>query len=144
MTIVLECAALIREHSRPRDYTRRVTELSTGEYIARIGIAFVLGAAIGIERELHHRPAGLRTHTLVAVSAALITIVSVYGFSDVLNGGGHDPSRIAAQIVSGIGFLGAGTIIAHPDRVQGLTTAASMWTVAAIGLACGTGSTCRP
>ena len=118
-----------------------MADLSTGEYIARIGVAFILGAAVGVEREIHHRPAGLRTHTLVAVGAALLTIVSIYGFSDVAgsNGVTLDPSRIAAQVISGIGFIGAGTIIAHPDRVQGLTTAASMWTVAAIGLACGTG-----
>ena len=116
-------------------------ELSNTEYLARIGLAFLLGASIGIERELHHRPAGLRTHALVAVGAALITLVSIYGFSDVVGSAGVDldPSRIAAQVISGIGFIGAGTIIAHSDRVQGLTTAASMWTVAAIGLACGTG-----
>lgn len=118
-----------------------MTELSTGEYLARIGVAFILGAAVGLEREVHHRPAGLRTHALVAVGAALITLVSIYGFSDVVgaNGVDLDPSRIAAQVISGIGFIGAGTIIAHSDRVQGLTTAASMFTVAAIGLACGTG-----
>jgi len=116
-------------------------ELPTLEYLGRIGLAFVLGSVIGPERERQPRPAGLRTHTLVCVGSALIIIVSTYGFDGVIGTQGVvlDPSRIAAQVVSGIGFIGAGTIIAQTDRVRGLTTAASLWAVAAIGLACGGG-----
>jgi putative Mg2+ transporter-C (MgtC) family protein len=116
-------------------------DLPTYEYLGRIGLAFLLGSVIGLERERQPRPAGLRTHTLVCVGSALIIIVSTYGFNDVTGTQGVvlDPSRIAAQVVSGIGFIGAGTIIAQSDRVRGLTTAASLWAVAAIGLACGGG-----
>lgn len=116
-------------------------EITVWEYLARIGLAFVLGAAVGLERERQPRPAGLRTHALVSVGAALAILVSTYGFSDVVgtNGVVLDPSRVAAQVVSGIGFIGAGTIIAQSDRVRGLTTAASLWAVAAIGLAAGGG-----
>jgi putative Mg2+ transporter-C (MgtC) family protein len=95
----------------------------------------VLGAVIGFERELHRQPAGFRTHSLVAVGSALFTIVSAYGFA----GDTVDPTRIAAQIVSGIGFIGAGTILQHRGNVRGLTTAASLWSVAAIGMAAGAG-----
>jgi putative Mg2+ transporter-C (MgtC) family protein len=90
---------------------------------------------IGLERELHRQPAGFRTHSLVAVGSALFTIVSAYGFA----GASVDPTRIAAQIVSGIGFIGAGTILQHRGNVRGLTTAASLWSVAAIGVAAGAG-----
>jgi putative Mg2+ transporter-C (MgtC) family protein len=90
---------------------------------------------IGLERELHRQPAGFRTHSLVAVGSALFTIVSAYGFA----GASVDPTRIAAQIVSGIGFIGAGTILQHRGNVRGLTTAASLWSVAAIGMAAGAG-----
>jgi putative Mg2+ transporter-C (MgtC) family protein len=106
-----------------------------------LGLAFVLSALIGLERELKQKSAGLRTHTLVGVAAALIVLVSKYGFSDVLVPG-HivlDPSRVAAQIVSGIGFLGAGLIFVRRDAVRGLTTAAVVWVTAAIGMACGAG-----
>ena len=95
----------------------------------------VLGAVIGFERELHRQPAGFRTHSLVAVGAALFTIISAYGF----DGSAVDPTRIAAQIVSGIGFIGAGTILQHRGNIRGLTTAASLWSVAAIGMAAGAG-----
>jgi putative Mg2+ transporter-C (MgtC) family protein len=95
----------------------------------------VLGAIIGFERELHRQPAGFRTHSLVALGAALFTIVSAYGFTGPL----VDPTRIAAQIVSGIGFIGAGTILQHRGNIRGLTTAASLWSVAAIGTAAGAG-----
>jgi putative Mg2+ transporter-C (MgtC) family protein len=95
----------------------------------------VLGAVIGFERELHRQPAGFRTHSLVAVGAALFTIISAYGFA----GSAVDPTRIAAQIVTGIGFIGAGTILQHRGNVRGLTTAASLWSVAAIGMAAGAG-----
>jgi len=95
----------------------------------------VLGAVIGLERELHRQPAGFRTHALVAVGSALFTIISAYGFA----GTTVDPTRIAAQIVSGIGFIGAGTILQHRGNVRGLTTAASLWSVAAVGMAAGAG-----
>jgi putative Mg2+ transporter-C (MgtC) family protein len=106
-----------------------------------LGLAFVLSALIGLEREIRQKAAGLRTHTLVGVAAALITLVSKYGFSDVLVPG-HivlDPSRVAAQIVSGVGFIGAGLIFVRKDLVRGLTTAAVIWLVAGIGMACGGG-----
>lgn len=109
--------------------------------IGELGLAFGLSALIGLEREFRQKAAGLRTHTLVGVAAALITLVSKYGFSDVLVPG-HiqlDPSRVAAQIVSGIGFLGAGLIFVRRDAVRGLTTAAVVWATAGIGMACGAG-----
>jgi putative Mg2+ transporter-C (MgtC) family protein len=115
--------------------------LSNVEMVARLGLAAVLGSAIGLERERLLWAAGLRTHMLVCVGSTLIMIVSAFGFSDVL-GLDHvvlDPSRIAAQVVSGIGFLGAGTILLRGEIVRGLTTAASLWAVAAIGLAVGGG-----
>ncbi len=99
-------------------------------------LAVLLGGLIGLERELHGHPAGLRTHILVCVGSTLITIVSVY--SAHLNGANVDPTRISAQIVTGIGFLGAGAIIREGGSIRGLTTAASLWATAAIGLAVGT------
>jgi putative Mg2+ transporter-C (MgtC) family protein len=105
------------------------------ELAGRLAVGLVLGAVIGFERELHRQPAGFRTHSLVAVGSALFTIVSAYGFA----GATVDPTRIAAQIVSGIGFIGAGTILQHRGNVRGLTTAASLWSVAAIGMAAGAG-----
>lgn len=110
--------------------------------VIRLVVAAALGAAIGWEREWGDRAAGLRTHALVAMGAALIMLVSSYGFVDVVTADrtvALDPSRIAAQVVSGIGFLGAGTIIVRRSAVRGLTTAASIWVVAGIGLACGAG-----
>ena len=101
----------------------------------RLAVGLVLGAVIGFERELHRQPAGFRTHSLVALGAALFTIISAYGVA----GSTVDPTRIAAQIVSGIGFIGAGTILQHRGNVRGLTTAASLWAVAAIGMAAGDG-----
>jgi putative Mg2+ transporter-C (MgtC) family protein len=101
----------------------------------RLTVGLVLGAIVGLERELHRQPAGFRTHSLVSLGAALFTVVSAYGFS----GPTVDPTRIAAQIVSGIGFIGAGTILQFRGRVRGLTTAASLWAVAAIGTAAGAG-----
>ena len=95
----------------------------------------VLGGVIGIEREFRSKDAGFRTHFLVALGSALFTVVSQYGFGIDLK----DSSRVAAQVVSGIGFLGAGTIIFQKNMVRGLTTAAGLWVTAAIGLACGTG-----
>src|ERR1700742_4007569 len=106
----------------------------------RLAVAALLGSLVGFERERLLWAAGLRTHMLVSVGSCLIMIVSAYGFSNVL--GPHvilDPSRVAAQVVSGIGFLGAGSIILCNEVVKGLTTAASLWAVAAIGLAVGGG-----
>jgi putative Mg2+ transporter-C (MgtC) family protein len=109
--------------------------------LGELGLAFVLSALIGMERQVRQKAAGLRTHTLVGVAAALMMLVSKYGFSDVLVPG-HiilDPSRVAAQIVSGVGFIGAGLIFVRKDAVRGLTTAAVVWLVAGIGMACGGG-----
>ncbi|HEX5397347.1 MAG TPA: MgtC/SapB family protein [Candidatus Limnocylindria bacterium] len=105
------------------------------ELAVRLTAGLVLGAIIGWERELHRQPAGFRTHSLVALGAALFAIISGYGFT----GANADPTRIAAQIVSGIGFLGAGTILHYRGHIRGLTTAASLWAVAAVGTATGTG-----
>lgn len=107
------------------------------EVLLRIFVAAALGGAIGLERELRERQAGLRTHLVVSVGSALFTLVSAYGFHSF--DGKVDPTRIAAQIVSGIGFLGAGAIIRQGLSVRGLTTAASLWLVAAIGMASGAG-----
>jgi len=111
------------------------------EILSRLLLAALLGSMIGLERERLLWAAGLRTHMLVCVGACLIMIVSAYGFSDVLGKPAIvlDPSRIGAQVVSGIGFLGAGAILLRSDIVRGLTTAASVWTVAGIGLAVGGG-----
>ena len=107
------------------------------ELLARLLLAAVLGGAIGAERELNDQPAGLRTHMLLTIGACLFTLVSAYGF-----GGGTrtDPSRIAAQIVTGIGFLGGGAIVRHGLTVKGVTTAASIWATASVGVAIGAGS----
>jgi putative Mg2+ transporter-C (MgtC) family protein len=115
--------------------------LSNTELIARLLLAAVLGSVVGADRERLVWAAGLRTHMLVCVGACLFMIVSAFGFADIL-GASHvilDPSRIAAQVVSGIGFLGAGSILLRGEVIRGLTTAASLWTVAAIGLAVGGG-----
>jgi putative Mg2+ transporter-C (MgtC) family protein len=108
--------------------------------IGELILAFVLSALIGLEREVRMKSAGLRTNTVVGVAAALIMLVSKYGFSDILSD--HiilDPSRIAAQIVSGIGFIGGGLIFVRGDAVRGLTTAATVWLTAAVGMACAAG-----
>jgi putative Mg2+ transporter-C (MgtC) family protein len=106
-----------------------------------LALAFVLSALVGLEREVRPKSAGLRVNTLVGVSAALFILISKYGFTDVLKGGQVtvDPSRAAAQIVSGIGFIGGGIIFMRRDVVRGLTTAASVWLTAAVGMACGAG-----
>lgn len=112
------------------------------EILFRLFLAAVFGALIGLERERKDWTAGMRTHMMVCLGSALIMLVSSFGFSDVL-GTAHvelDPSRIAAQVVSGIGFIGAGTILfLRQGRIRGLTTASGLWTVAAIGLATGGG-----
>src|SRR6204780_2724564 len=109
--------------------------------VGELALALVLSASIGLEREIRQKNAGLRTHTLVGVGAALFMLISKYGFTDVLEPGlvVLDPSRMAAQIVSGVGFLGAGLIFVRRDSVRGLTTAASIWIAAAIGAAAGAG-----
>jgi putative Mg2+ transporter-C (MgtC) family protein len=118
--------------------------ISGGEGLVQfgeLGLAFLLSAAVGTEREIRQKAAGMRTHTIVGVAAALIVLISKYGFTDVVVRGVIvlDPSRVAAQIVSGIGFLGAGLIFVRRDVVNGLTTAATIWMVAAIGMAAGAG-----
>ncbi|WP_413734198.1 MgtC/SapB family protein [Sodalis sp. RH21] len=112
------------------------------ELLLRIALAGGLGALIGVERQLRAKEAGLRTHILVCIGSAMFMIVSKYGFADLLAQGHNialDPSRIAAQVVSGIGFLGAGTIMLNKQYVRGLTTAAGLWVTAAIGLIVGSG-----
>ena len=106
------------------------------EPLLRLLLAAALGAMIGFQREKSGKPAGLRTHILIGMGSALFTIVSIYGF-----GGGADPARIAAGVVTGIGFIGAGVIFRgmRGDKVMGITTAASVWITAAIGLAAGAG-----
>jgi putative Mg2+ transporter-C (MgtC) family protein len=102
------------------------------EIVIKLVLAAILGGLVGFEREVHRKPAGMRTHSLVCIGATLFTIMSV-------NIVGAEPSRIAAGIVMGIGFLGAGMIFKSEDRVRGLTTAAELWVLAAIGLAIGIG-----
>jgi putative Mg2+ transporter-C (MgtC) family protein len=102
------------------------------DLMLRLLVALILGAVVGLERERQERAAGLRTVTMVSLGSCLFTIVGAYGFPNT------DPSRVAAQIVTGIGFLGAGTIFLRKDLVRGLTTAATIWAVAAIGMASGT------
>ena len=111
------------------------------EYLLRLLVAGLLGAAVGLEREYRAKEAGYRTHFLVCLGSALMMIVSKYGFDDHLVEGTIrlDPSRIAAQVVTGIGFIGAGTIIFQKQIVRGLTTAAGIWATAGIGLAVGAG-----
>jgi putative Mg2+ transporter-C (MgtC) family protein len=103
------------------------------DLVLRLAVAVLLGAAIGFERELRSQPAGFRTHTVVSLGSATFTVVSAFAFT----GPGADPTRIAAQIVTGIGFIGAGTILQSRGHIRGLTTAASLWAVAAIGMAAG-------
>ena len=114
-----------------------VAALSWWEVFARLGVAAALGGAIGLERELRERDAGFRTHMLVAVGSALFALAGAYGFSEFPRG--VDPTRVAAGIVTGIGFLGAGAIIRQGFTVRGLTTAATLWVAAAIGLSAGAG-----
>lgn len=111
----------------------------------RLVLAIVLGGLVGLEREQSNRPAGFRTHILVCLGSTLIMLISIYGFEEYIRERSQygyvvaDPARLAAQVVSGIGFLGAGTILVHGFAIRGLTTAASLWVVAGIGLALGAG-----
>lgn len=111
------------------------------DFALRLLVAGILGAIIGLDREYRAKEAGYRTHFLVSLGSALIMIVSQYGFQDIIqeNSVSLDPSRVAAQVVSGIGFIGAGTIILQKQIVRGLTTAAGIWATAGIGLAVGAG-----
>jgi putative Mg2+ transporter-C (MgtC) family protein len=109
------------------------------DILVRLAAAAVLGAALGLEREIHGHQAGMRTHMLVSLGSAVFTVLSIYGFSTP-GGAAYDPSRISAQVVTGIGFLGAGAIIKYGTNIRGLTTAASLWVVASIGLAAGAGA----
>ena len=104
-------------------------------FTIRLVVAMILGGIVGLEREYHAKDAGFRTHFLVAIGSALFTLISMYGFAD----GVKDTSRVAAQVVSGIGFLGAGIIVFQRNVIRGLTTAAGLWVTAAIGMACGVG-----
>lgn len=107
--------------------------------LLRLFISVVLGGLIGLERQLHRRAAGLRTHILVSLGSCLIMLTSMYVFDIYKGVAGLDPSRIAAGVITGIGFLGAGAIIREPQGIKGLTTAASLWVVSGIGLAAGCG-----
>lgn len=112
------------------------------ELVIRLVIAFVVGSLFGLEREKRHKPAGLRTHALVCLGAALFTVISIHGFP--VTGSGNvvrniDPARVAAQIVSGVGFIGGGIIFKEHDHIRGITTAASIWLTAGLGMGVGAG-----
>lgn len=111
------------------------------EFVFRLFVAGVMGALVGLDREYRAKEAGYRTHFLVSLGSALIMIISQHGFDGVLHevGVGLDPSRVASQVVTGIGFIGAGTIILHKQTVRGLTTAAGIWATSGIGLTIGAG-----
>ncbi|TCP66243.1 MgtC/SapB family protein [Baia soyae] len=116
--------------------------ISEWEMVLRLMVAAVLGGLVGWEREVNNHPAGFRTHILVSVGSALIMLISIYAFVPFMEADRRflfDPARLSAQVVSGIGFLGAGTILRQGVTVSGLTTAASLWVIAAIGLAVGSG-----
>ena len=118
-------------------------DISQGQidFLVRLAVAAGMGMAIGIEREVREHSAGLRTHMLVSLGACLFTLVSAYGF-EAVDGGGlgqPEPTRVASNIVTGVGFLGAGSILREGLSVRGLTTAATMWIVAAVGMAVGLG-----
>lgn len=126
------------------DLAAALFDTSSGQgwrQMAELAIALLLSSLIGLEREARQKSAGLRTHTLVGVGSALFMEVSIHGFGAVsgLDGVSLDPSRVAAQVVSGIGFIGGGLIFVKRDAVRGLTTAATVWLVCAIGMACGGG-----
>ena len=118
-----------------------VWQISEWELTLRVLVALVIGGLIGLEREFGQHSAGFRTHILVCLGSALIMLLSIYGFSAYVGEPNvrTDPARLAAQVISGIGFLGAGTILRNGNSISGLTTAASLWVVAALGLAVGAG-----
>lgn len=117
------------------------SQVTTGDMILRLVIAILLSSVVGAEREAHNKDAGLRTNALVGLGAALIMLTSQFGFFNVISQGRIvlDPSRVAAQVVSGVGFIGGGLIFIRQEAVKGLTTAASVWLAAALGLAAGAG-----
>jgi len=115
------------------------TDINTGTTLLRLGLSFIAGAVIGFERETHRQPAGLKTHILICVGSTLIMLLSIYIPQTYQNFQNGDPGRIAAQVVSGIGFIGAGAILRMGINVRGLTTASSIWAIAAVGLAIGAG-----
>lgn len=126
----------------------KLTHIINLDYFVRVGIAVIFGFCIGLERELTNKYAGLRTHILVCLGACVFTLISIYGFPTYAPGdnlivdnatGIRDTSRVAAQIVTGIGFIGAGTVLRNGPIVLGLTTAATLWIAASIGMACGAG-----
>src|SRR5947209_4713671 len=113
--------------------------LSGADAFLRIGAAGLCGGLIGVERQSRNQLAGVRTHALVAAGAAVFTLAGAFGFSDIHRGPNVDPMRVAAQVASGIGFIGAGAIIRDRGSVRGITTAAALWTSAALGVAAGAG-----
>ena len=113
--------------------------ITNTDLILRLLLAAGLGGVIGLERERAHKVAGLRTHAMVAIGAALLSIISLYGFGDAAKGTAYDPSRIISNIIVGIGFIGGGAILRQGPRIMGTTTAATLWLVAAIGIAAGIG-----
>lgn len=115
-------------------------DLTLWELCSRLLVALLLGAVIGLERDLSARRAGARTHALVALGAAMFTMTGAYGFGDVETSPAADPARVAAQVATGVGFIGAGAIIRHGTAVRGITTAASVWVAAALGVAAGAGA----
>ncbi len=110
------------------------------DVLARLGLAAVCGLAIGLERQLNQHEAGMRTHVLVALGAALFTIAGAYGFRDIDLAATVDPARVAAQVASGVGFIGAGSIIRQGPSIRGLTSAATLWLTGALGVAAGAGA----
>lgn len=112
-------------------------QLQNNEMILQLLLAAILGGLVGMERQVMHRPAGLKTYILVSLGCTLFTIVSYAGFEKFIGSTSFDPSRIAAGILTGIGFIGAGTILRKEDRIEGVTTAAGLWMVAAVGMAVG-------
>ena len=107
--------------------------------IIKVAVAALLGAVVGFERELARKVAGIRTHALVCLASALFTSISVDAFKEYIGSVGYDPSRIISNIIVGIGFIGAGAILRHGSKVEGTTTAASLWAIAAIGVTVGVG-----
>ena len=125
------------------DFTNSIGYTYDWSVVVRVLSALLLGFAIGLEREITNKYAGLRTNILVCLGACMFTIISIYGFPEVLVSGDEfgtrDTARVAAQVVTGIGFIGGGTVLRHGATVMGLTTAATLWVSAAIGMACGAG-----
>ena len=110
------------------------------ELAGRLGLAALVGLVIGLERQLNQHEAGMRTHVLVAVGAALFTISGAYGFADIASASSIDPARVAAQVATGVGFIGAGSIIRQGSSIRGLTSAATIWLTGALGVAAGLGA----